>query len=521
MLSLRDLQLVPDTLFGRDAGVRHIAGASVRGGMHTMIGQGVSFGITLLRTIVLARLLAPADFGIMGMVTVVVHFAQMFSASGLSLATVQAKSLTHEQVSTYFWISALINIGIAVLLVLCSPLVAWVYQTPALEAVTVTLSLSFVFGGFTIQQQALLQRDMRFGALAVTIALGQLCSLIVSAVLALMGWGYWSLVVGSLAYTIVHAILLQVVCPLKPSFRFSRHGLRHALAFGGHVAGFNLLNYAARHADNALIGRYWGASALGIYAKAYALLLLPLSQLREPMNAVLFPALCSIRDDNRRYIKYYTCFVNIMFSLSLPLSLYCLIQADVLIHTLLGPQWLDAVPVFRVLAVASLVQPTLGTTGSVMLSYGYSKRYFKLGVVNGIAVVTAFILGVQHGVQGVAIAYASVTILSFLPMACYCLRATPICIGLFLRAHLGAWLPALFAGLSLLGMRMGFGIHTIYEHALISALFALVYVLLSLRRGSIQEMVCTVMQYRKTSPLPAKGESLCKEVVVESGDVVL
>ncbi|MFA7061062.1 MAG: lipopolysaccharide biosynthesis protein [Pedobacter sp.] len=282
--------------------------------MKTMGSQVAQFILRITGTVVLARLLTPADYGLFGMVAVVVGFAEMFKDAGLSMATVQKDQISHEQISTLFWVNFMISVGLGLCVFVGSPLIAWFYGKPELASITVALSLSFIISGLTIQHQALLQRHMRFGTLASIQVAAQIISLTVTIIMAYLGWRYWSLVGGALSQALVNSLLTFVYCPWIPGRVQRGTGVRDMLKFGSHLTGFNFVNYFARNADNILIGKFIGADALGIYGRAYQLLMMPITMLSAPLSNVAVPALCRLNEERDRLHKYY---LHILYLLSL------------------------------------------------------------------------------------------------------------------------------------------------------------------------------------------------------------
>jgi PST family polysaccharide transporter len=283
------------------------------------------------------------------------------------MATVQKENISHEQISTLFWLNILISAFLGLCVLAGSPLVAWFYGRPELTAVTAALSVSFLISGLMIQHQALLRRHMRFGTLAVIQIASYVANLIVTISLALLGWRYWALVGGTLATALSGTLLTLFFCPWMPGRMRKGTGVRGMLKFGGHLTSFNFVNYFSRNADNILIGKFIGADALGLYAKAYQLLMMPITQIRNPLDQVAMPVLSSLRNQPERYVKYYQRLVDIIASLTMPLTVYCAIEADFLIQLLLGPKWEGVVPVFRILAIAGLVQAVASTRGLVLI----------------------------------------------------------------------------------------------------------------------------------------------------------
>jgi len=452
-----------------------------------MTAQGIQFALNLAGTMVLARLLTPNDYGLIGMVTIVVNFAAMFKDAGLSMATVQKECISHEQISTLFWLNVLISVSLGLCVLVGSPLLAWFYGRPELTAVTAALSVSFLISGLTIQHQALLRRHMRFGTLAVIHIFSYVFNLIVAILLALLGWRYWALVGGTLATALSSTLLTFFFCPWMPGQMKKGTGVRGMLKFGGHLTGFNFVNYFARNGDNLLIGKFVGADALGLYAKAYQLFMMPITQVRAPLEHVAIPVLSSLQNQPVRYIKYYQRLIDITASLTIPLTLYCAIEADFLVRILLGRQWLGAVSVFRILAIAALIQPTVSTRSLVLISQGFSDRYLYFGVFNAILAVTSFLFGLPFGIEGVAAAYAIANYVILIPSLFYCFHRTPVTVSLFMKALISPMLAGMLAAGCAMLMKYGSAGDSLIAHILFAGIFIGIYGGLSFCRKSIRE----------------------------------
>jgi O-antigen/teichoic acid export membrane protein len=480
-------KLKRDTLFESGYLSRNLAQKSVRGGITTMTSQGAQFALRIAGTVILARLLTPKDYGLVGMVTVVVGFAEMFKDAGLSMATIQKEAITHEQISTLFWLNAIFSAFLGLCVLAGSPLVSFFYGKPELTAVTAALSISFIISGMAIQHQALLRRHMKFGTLASIQISSQIITLIVTIALAVLGWRYWALVCGSIATAMAGTLLTFFFCPWVPGRMQKGTGVRDMLKFGGHLTGFNFVNYFARNADSILIGKFIGANSLGLYSRAYQLFMMPISQIRGPLDQVAMPVLSSLRNQPERYVKYYQRLLDIMASLTIPLGVYCIIEADFLIRLLLGSQWLAAVPVFRILAIVGLIQAIAGTRGLVLLSYGFSQRYFYWGLFNAGVCIASFIAGIPYGIEGVATAYAIVNYVILVPSLFYCFPKTPVTVTLFFKTLIAPLVISSMAGFSLIIGRQILANDSITSHIALMGLFALIYVGLSMCRQSIRE----------------------------------
>lgn len=502
-------RLTRETIFESGHLGQNLAQKSVRGGMATMGAQVVSLVLQTTGTVVLARLLTPNDYGLIGMVAVVIGFAGMFADAGLSAATVQRESITHEQISTLFWINLCISAVLGVCVLVGAPLVALFYGKPELTAVTAALSLPFFIGGLTIQHRALLGRHMRFGIQAFIGIATQVVSLGATIGLALLGWRYWALVGGSVASPVISGLLVFWFCPWIPGRTQKGTGVRQMLRFGGNLTGFDFFNYFARNADNALVGKFLGADALGLYARAYNLFMMPISQIRGPLTGVAFPVLSSLQNQPDRYRTYYRHLLDIIASTTIPLTVYCIIEAEFIIQTLLGSQWLGAVPVFRLLAVAGLFQAAVGTTGVVMMSSGQTSRYFRWGIVGAVVYVSSFVVGLPFGVTGVAASYAATSILMLLPTMIYSFRNTPVSVGLCVE---GLYPPLLASGAAAgIAMPLAHAVPQgpILAHGILLVVFAGIVIFATCLRPALRADLCLFV--KKMFPGTDKGLAAADE----------
>lgn len=411
-----------------------LKGRSVRGGAVMMGAQGANFALRIGSTVVLARLLTPADFGLIAMVIAVTNFVMMFKDMGLSIATVQRAEINHAQISTLFWINTAIGFGLTLLVAALAPAIAWFYREPRLLAVTLVLATAFIFSGLTIQHQALLRRHMYFVALATVEVTAILIGVVTAVVAAYYGAGYWSLVLMQLATAGAIATGVWVASGWRPGWPRWHSGVRSMLSFGKNVTSFHVINYFARNSDKILLGRFYGSGVLGLYSKAYGLLMLPISQLTAPLTSVAVPALSRVQDDLRKYTSYYTKLILLLSFVSMPLTVLMAACSRSIIHLLLGEQWLGAVSVFKILAITAFIQPVASTLGLVLLSLGQSSRFLRWGVFNSLVVVISFAVGIRWGAIGVASAYAVANYLVLFPSMWYCFRLTPMSITAFLQA---------------------------------------------------------------------------------------
>jgi PST family polysaccharide transporter len=405
-----------DTYFNTDRLKTGLGARTARGGAVTFASQLFKFCAGLGATMLLGRLLRPADYGLIGMVAVVIGFVSMFKDLGLSAATVQREDITGEQVSTLFWVNVALSVGVGLVTVALAPAVAWFYGEPKLMLITMVYAFGFLFGGLTVQHEALLHRQMRFAAQAACEIIALVVTITVTIVLAWKGAGYWALVAGHLTTSFVYMVLIWIVCGWRPGLPARYSGVRSLLRFGGNLTGFGVVNFFARNLDNMLIGRVWGSQQLGLYAKAYQLLMLPIDQINAPITTVAVPALSRLNDSPERYRRAYLRIIEKISVLTMPGVALLIATADWVVLVVLGPQWKEAGQIFAALGIAALVQPIANTTGWLFISQGRTRDMFRYGLVASTVIVIAMLAGLRWGAAGVATAYAGVWVVVIAPL---------------------------------------------------------------------------------------------------------
>jgi PST family polysaccharide transporter len=377
---------------------------TARGGAVTIASQGIKFFTGMAATVVLARLLTPQDYGLIGMVAVVTGFISMFKDLGLSAATIQKEKITADQINTLFWVNVGLSIAVMLLTVGIAPGVAWFYGEPRLTLITIGFAAGFLFGGLTVQHEALLRRQMRFGALASIEIISIVVGLIVAITLARRGAGYWSLVANQLAQGLTYAIGIWITSGWRPGRPVKNADVRSMLVFGGNLTGFGVINYFGANLDNLLVARIWGAQQLGLYAKAYQLLLLPVDQINSPVSAVAVPSLSRLTTEPERYRQAYLRVLEKITILTMPLAAFMIATSDWLVRLILGPQWDATARIFTILGFAALLLPVLNSTGWLFISQNRTRDMLRWGFFDVSLKVVSVLAGLPWGAKGVAIA---------------------------------------------------------------------------------------------------------------------
>lgn len=436
-----------------------LTGRSTRGGAVTIASQGLKFFTSMGATILLARLLTPSDYGLIGMVAVVTGFVSMFKDMGLSMATIQKEEINAQQISTLFWINVLLSVAVMLLTVVIAPGVAWFYGEPRLKLITMGFSLVLLVGGLTAQHEALVRRQMRFAALAFLEIVSLIIGIVVAIGLAWYGARYWALVASQLAQALTYAVGIWLVCGWRPGMPVRSSGVRAMFAFGSNLTGFHLINHFARNLDNMLIGRFWGSAPLGLYAKAYQLLLLPIEQINSPIAAVAVPALSRLTHSPERYRKAYLRILEKIAMVTMPGMAFMIATSDWIVALVLGPKWMGVSPIFALLGIAGLVQPILNTAGWLYITQGRTRQMFHFGLIGSTIIIISIVAGLPWGPIGVALVYSTTFVFIVTPLVFYYAgREGPVRSRDFYRTVAPFACASLFSLLASLGFRRWSGI---------------------------------------------------------------
>lgn len=402
---------------------------AIRGGLARLCGQGASLALRVVVLMILARLLAPSDFGLVGMIAAFTGVLALFRDFGLSAASIQNPTVSASQLSTLFWINMLVGVLLTLLLMALAPAIAAFYHQPQLVGLTVVLALAFLFNAAGVQHSALLQRQMRFTTLSVISVL----SLIASAGIAIggaeAGYGYWALAAMPVSAPLVATIGFWLAARWIPGKPRWEAGIRSMVRFGGALTLNGLIAYVAYNSDKVMIGRFWGPSAIGIYGRAYQLINIPVDGLNWSVGEVAFAALSRVQDDPIRFRNYFLKGFSFILGLTLPVTIVCALFANDLVFVVLGPKWASAAAIVRLFSPTIAILAIINPLGWLIYSLGLVRRGVMIAAVFAPIMITACLIGLPHGPTGVAFAYSAVMALWVLPQIVWCVRGTPVSIG--------------------------------------------------------------------------------------------
>lgn len=402
-----------------------LAHQASRGTLVTVAAQWSRTALQLVSTVVLARLLAPSDFGLVAMVLAIVGLADLLREFGLSGAIVRLREIDDRLWAGIHRFSLLVGIVAGGLAAVSAPLVAALYGEPRLVGLTLALAPLVLVNSVAMPLQAALQRDLRFGAIAIVEVIAAAAGVLGAIVAAALGAGYWSLVLLPGLAAVVRLELLLVV--RRPPLRNPSpwRDLLPVVGTGGSILGVEVLNYAARNLDNVLIGRALGPAVLGVYTRAYALLMLPISQLNGPLARVGLPVLSRLRDDHDAYRRYVRTALLAISYAALPVFAIAAGVATPLVVVLLGDDWAEAGPIFALLAIAGVAQALGNVSGWLYVSLGRAHRQLAYFAATKPLVIAAFVVGLAwNGVHGLALLYGLVSCALLVPGFLLAIRGT-------------------------------------------------------------------------------------------------
>ena len=390
--------------------------STVRGVKWSGISQFGRQGLSFVTTAILARLLLPSDYGLVGMAFVVTGFASIFSDLGTSAALIQKKEISNELLSTVFWANVLFGLLTMLVVLAISPLAALFYHEPRVTRILQCLSISFLLGGLTTVPYTILERNMSFDTIARIELVSSGISSIIGIVSAIRGLGVWSLVFQSITNISLLMGMYWYQSKWRPAFIFSFRELKSIHSYSSNLVGFSIINYFIRNADYMLIGRYLGAQDLGYYTLAYRLMLYPLQNVTGVLRRVLFPAFSRLQDDEERFRNSYLRVNAAIAIVTLPMMFGLWAVAGHFVLYVFGQKWQPVITLLLILVPVGMVQSISSTVGFIYQAKGRTDWMFRWGIVAGVVTISAFLIGIHWGIVGVATAYSIATWILIYPL---------------------------------------------------------------------------------------------------------
>lgn len=399
---------------------------ALRGGLARGVAQVVTLFLKLGATAVLARLLGPSEFGLVAMVTAVTGVLALLKDAGLGLPTVQRPDITQGQLSTLFWLNVLVGLLLTGVCAALAPPVAAFYHDSRLISVTLATAPGFLLSGLGVQHNAILMRRMQFPIISLIDVLSVALSSLAGITMAWLGCGYWSLVVMSLASTGLSTIGVWLAARWLPGGVHFDRELGTIFRLGGALTLNGIIVYIAYNTDKLLLGRYWGAAALGTYSRGYQLLNIPTDGMNHSVGTVALSALSRLQHDPPRLKAFFLKAYSLVVALTVPTTIASAVYSNEIVAVVLGPRWVETAPVVRLLAPTVLVFGLINPTFWLVFSHGLMRRSVYMAAVIAVLVITAYTLGLPYGPHGVAAAYSLALLAWLFPHIAWCVRGTPL-----------------------------------------------------------------------------------------------
>lgn len=361
--------------------------------------------VVLISTSILARLLAKSDFGLVTAALVAINYLSVFKDLGLGVALIQRKGDIKEAANTVFSINLFIGFALSIIIIPLAPLVATFFRDPQVIPVLRWMGVSFVINALGSVHTNWLLRDLDYRRKVAPELAGALVKGGLSIGMAYLGYGVWSLVFGQIAGAIASVILVWIILPWRPQFSIDRNVAGSLMKFGASVTAIDIMTQITDNIDYLIVGRFFGLVPLSIYSLAYRLPEMLLIGNLWVMGGVVFPAFASIQDRPEDLRRGFLASVRVVELFAVPICLGLLIAADPIVRVVFGDQWLEAIPVLRVLAVYAWFYSLGYHVGGFYKAIGRPDILLRLSLLTLVIILPCLLIGARFGIIGVAVGH--------------------------------------------------------------------------------------------------------------------
>lgn len=381
----------------------------IGGGRWLVLTQSINQPIRMIIIVLLTRLLVPEDFGLVAKSLAVTGIADLVLVQGLLGAIIQDKNIEDHQINTIYCVSILWSFFIAAIIYLSADAIAQFYSDDKVAWIARVASISIVFSGIQLVPSALIRKKLQFRKIFIATTTGVVVSSAVAIYFTLNGYGYKALIFQFVTNTIINGVLIIKMSNWTPKFNFELKEVSSHVKFGLNMMGSNLLNYLVRNADDVALGRIQPDAVLGVYSRAYFLMLMPLNIVNQIFNTLLFPTFSSIQNDNKKVVKIFLTAQEIIVSTMFPIITLFFFNTEIIIEYILGVQWIESALLFKIFIPLLLLQLFTAPISSVYMSLGKVGTAFKFNLVANPLLIVAIVLAAQYGAVHVA---STVTVLA-------------------------------------------------------------------------------------------------------------
>lgn len=395
--------------------------------------QFTNHGASIIITIILARILSPHEFGLVGMIVVITEFSRILLNFGFGQALIQKKEASPIDYSSVFWLNIVFGFILTVALFFSAGLIADFYNKKELMLMTEVLSASYLLASFGIVPQIILTRNLDFKSLAKIRVSAVVISGLIGILVAYWGGGVWALILIKILTTLLISLFSLILVPWKPIVVYSTKAIKSMFRFSVNLFGNETLNYWMDNLDKILIGRTLGDFALGLYGQAYSFMMLPVNNIARVINSVLFPSLSKRQDDYQYIAAVFEKSYRLVVFVTIPLLATLFVVTESFIQLLLGEEWLEMTLILKLLSITGIFYTLSEVTFSFFLAIGKSDSLFKTNLVLRIIIVLSVVIGLNWGLKGVAIALLATSPIKLVGMIGVLAKKIPIRVMYFFK----------------------------------------------------------------------------------------
>ena len=387
----------PDIL--KDETMSSLKHKTIHGVSWSLIDNVASSGISFLVGIVLARILSPAEFGLLGMITVFIAVSNSIVESGFSSALIRKSDANNTDYNTVFYFNILLGILLYILLFLCAPAISTFYHEPLLIPVTRVLGVILIINAFSIIQRTILEKKIDFRTQTKISLIASITSGIIGVGMALNGFGVWSLVGQQITRQLLNSVFLWFFNSWRPALEFSKKSFKELFGFGSKLMASEMINTIYKNLYYLIIGKFYNASQLGQYTRAELFSTVFSSNLTAVVQRVSYPVLSSIQDDADRLKQAYRRVIKTTMLVTFACMLGLSAIAKPLILILIGVKWLPAVVFIQIICFAEMLYPLHAINLNILQIKGRSDLFLKLEIFKKLFAVLPIGLGLFYGIE--------------------------------------------------------------------------------------------------------------------------
>jgi len=371
----------------------------------------VSYAVT---GVILANILPPEDFGLLGIILVFVAFANIFSDSGFTMALIQKKVTTSRDYSTVFFINLIICTSFYLLLYLGAPLIAGYYNEPRLTLLTRIVSLQIIFNALGLVQIGILMKAMNIRKMALANLISLLLSAILAIILAMKGYGIWALVIQVLSISFFKTLILWITSNWRPEMVFSKESLHTTFSVGYNLMLTSFISTFFQNIYTLLISMWYSIRELGFYTQADKWSRMGITALTQSISNAAFPALSSIQDDPERMHRVFGKMSRMTAYLTFPIFIGLILVSTPLFQVLFGDKWDPSIPMFQLFLLKGIFFIVTSLLNNYIIAIGKTKVIFRIEVTKNLLTLVAIVATMHLGILALIIGQIVVGIIQYL-----------------------------------------------------------------------------------------------------------